>query len=402
MPAETNVPALRPTPDELGLSRYPVDARDQLRAWNAADEYLLAELPEDLYERKSDNPIHVVVVNDSWGALVTALCLRLPETVQIHQLSDSYLAQQATQINLAHNDIPADRVSLLASFDPVPSDIDVLLVKVPKTLALLEDQLGRLAGQLRPDTIVIGTGMVSDIHTSTSAAFERLIGPTRTSLARKKARLIYCTPNPALIGQPPAASSLLSYQVPADVGGAPALTLWQHPGVFSANHLDRGTRLLLQHLPPLAAGARVLDLGCGNGVLGLAAARTEPSSEVTFVDESYRAIASARENAEQHLPGRSMRFLVGDSASLLTEDGPERYDVVLLNPPFHDRHAQSTDTAWRMLADSRRALRPAGELYLVGNRHLAYHVAVKRIFGQADVVASDPGFVVLRARRLAS
>ena len=71
----------------------------------------------------------------------------------------------------------------------------MLLIRVPKSLALLEDQLLRLAPSVHEGTVVVGTGMVKEIHTSTLRLFERILGPTRTSLAERKARLVLCTPD---------------------------------------------------------------------------------------------------------------------------------------------------------------------------------------------------------------
>ena len=50
-----------------------------------------------------------------------------------------------------------------------------------------------------------------------------------------------------------------------------------------------------------------------------------------------------------------------------------------------------------MFADARTALRDGGELWVVGNRHLGYHEKLRRMFGNCELVASDPKFVVLRA-----
>ena len=72
-------------------------------------------------------------------------------------------------------------------------------------------------------------------------------------------------------------------------------------------------------------------------------------------------------------------------------------DLVLNNPPFHSHQATTDATAQRMFADARRALRPGGELWVVGNRHLGYHVTLRRLFGNSRLVASDPKFVVLKA-----
>ncbi len=70
---------------------------------------------------------------------------------------------------------------------------------------------------------------------------------------------------------------------------------------------------------------------------------------------------------------------------------------MLNNPPFHSHRATTDTTARRMFGTARAALREGGELWVVGNRHLGYHVRLRRLFGNCEVVASDPKFVVLRA-----
>lgn len=171
------------------LARFPEHPRDPFRAWDAADEYLLRQLEGIDGAEPVDLSGAVVVVGDRWGALTTVLARHRPV-----QITDSYLAQRATLANLARNGDDPDTVRLLSARDTPPERIDVLLVRVPKSLALLEDQLHRLAPAVHAGTVVIGTGMVKEIHTSTLKLFERIIGPTRTSLAVKKARLIFCTP----------------------------------------------------------------------------------------------------------------------------------------------------------------------------------------------------------------
>ncbi|MFB8366291.1 methyltransferase, partial [Streptomyces sp. NPDC055929] len=66
---------------------------------------------------------------------------------------------------------------------------------------------------------------------------------------------------------------------------------------------------------------------------------------------------------------------------------------------FHSHQATTDAPARRMFADARRVLRPGGELWVVGNRHLGYHVRLRRLFGSCEVVAGEPRFVVLRAVR---
>lgn len=368
---------------EYALARFPEDPRDQLRAWDAADTYLLRHLAD------GGTPLtgSVVVVGDRWGALATALSAHRPT-----QITDSFLAQEATRANLARNGIDAAAVQLLTTQDTPPGRIDVLLVRVPRSLALLEDQLHRLAPGVHEGTVVVGTGMVKEIHTSTLHLFERILGPTRTSLAEKKARLIFCTPYPGIARA--ANPWPYSYQLPDGIGTVSGRTVVNHAGVFCADRLDIGTRFLLQHLPRSRGAERVMDLGCGNGVLGTAIALANPEAEVLFVDESYQAVASAQDTYRANTGGGGAEFLVGDAVAGVPAGS---VDLVLNNPPFHSHQATTDTTAWRMFSGARRALRPGGELWVIGNRHLGYHLKLRRLFGNSELMASDAKFVVLRA-----
>ncbi|MGW0606744.1 methyltransferase [Streptomyces sp. NPDC002640] len=393
---------------ELALSRFPRDPRDRLRAWDASDDYLLRHLAA-----LTPPPAGaVVVVGDRWGALTTALAARAAGTgaavtraagtgagadSPVVQITESFLTREATRANLAANGLAPDAATLLTTRDAPPERIDVLLVRVPKSLALLEDQLHRLAPALHEDSVVIGTGMVKEIHTSTLALFERIVGPTRTSLAERKARLILATPAaPAGRGPNPWP---LRYDLPGDAALVAGRPVVNHAGVFCADRLDVGTRFFLQHLPTGPGLGRVVDLGCGNGVVGTAVALADPDAEVLFTDESFQAVASAEEtcraNGLDGLGGRT-EFRVGDGLDGVPSGSA---DLVLSNPPFHSHQATTDAVARRMFKDARRVLRPGGELWIVGNRHLGYHVKLRRIFGNAELVASDPKFVVLRAVR---
>ncbi|MFI1418597.1 methyltransferase [Streptomyces sp. NPDC020731] len=365
------------------LARFPEDPRDRLRAWDASDEYLLSHLAG----RQVTLSGTVVVVGDRWGALVTALAAHRPT-----QITDSWLGQEATRANLARNGVEPGAARLLTTQDPPPDRIDVLLVRVPKSLALLEDQLLRLAPAVHEDTVVVGAGMVKEIHTSTLDLFERILGPTRTSLAEKKARLIFCTPDPGR--ERPANPWPYRYTLPDGIGPVSGATAVNHAGVFCADRLDIGTRFFLRHLPAGKDGGRVVDLGCGNGVVGTAMALADPRAEVLFVDESFQAVASAQATyRENDVPGHA-EFRVGDGLSGIPADS---VDLVLNNPPFHSHQATTDATAWRMFTGARRTLRRGGELWVIGNRHLGYHVKLRRLFGNSEVVASDPKFVVLKA-----
>ncbi|POX50404.1 50S rRNA methyltransferase [Streptomyces sp. Ru71] len=368
---------------ELALTRFPEDPRDRLRAWDASDAYLLRHLAEERIDLSGT----VVVVGDRWGALVTALAEHAPT-----QITDSHLSQEATRANLARNGVAPGTVSLLTTQDVPPGRIDVLLVRVPKSLALLEDQLLRLAPALHEGSVVVGTGMVKEIHTSTLALFEDILGPTRTSLARQKARLIFCMPEPGR--ERPANPWPYTYRLEDGVGAVSGRPVVNHAGVFCADRLDIGTRFFLRHLPATDGPRRVVDLGCGNGVVGTSVALANPEAEVLFVDESFQAVASAEATYKANgVPGHG-EFRVGDGLAGVASGS---VDLVLNNPPFHSHQATTSATSWRMFTGALRVLRAGGELWVIGNRHLGYHVKLRRVFGNCVVVASDPKFVVLRA-----
>ncbi|WP_411104787.1 methyltransferase [Streptomyces sp. cmx-4-9] len=379
------------------LTRFPEDPRDRLFAWDAADEYLLRHLDSGTGERGPvdlANAGQITVLGDRWGALTTALAAFRPT-----QITDSSLARSATAANLDRAGIGTSKakVTLLTAQDPPPERIDVLLVRVPKSLALLEDQLYRLAPHVHAGTVVVGAGMVKEIHTSTLRLFEKILGPTKTSLAEKKARLIFCTPSAQASARPAGnAPWPVTYTVDEDGGSGAGLTVVNHAGIFCADRLDVGTRFFLQSIPTNTDGARVVDLGCGNGVVGTAVAVADPDAAVVFTDESYQAVASARATYEANVPAgrRTAEFHVGDGVAMLD---PGSVDLVLCNPPFHSHQATTDATALRMFAQSRKVLRPGGELWVVANRHMGYHTHLRRLFGNSEVAASEPKFVVLRA-----
>lgn len=362
----------------LELDRQPPRRDDPLQAFDAADEYLLQQVAES----GLDPAARVLVLNDGFGALAASLAGH----ARVTSSGDSHLAALALAANLARNGLAAEAVTFVPASEATSGPFDLVLVRVPKTLALLEEQLIRLQGQLAPGARVIAAGMLKHLPRAAGDLLERHIGPVQASLAVKKARLLFATPEarPALASPYPSRYRL----------DAPPLTLVNHANVFCREGLDIGTRAFLPHLPQQLGQARVADLGCGNGVLALACALANPEAQFTLVDESYMAVQSARENWSAAFGERTVAIHAADG---LADQPPRSLDLILCNPPFHQQQVVGDFLAWRMFQQARAALTEQGELWLVGNRHLGYHVKLKRLFKRVEQIAATPKFVVLRA-----
>ncbi|CAI3809268.1 Ribosomal RNA large subunit methyltransferase G [Pseudomonas sp. MM223] len=365
---------------ELDLIRQPEQANDPLQAFDAADEYLLAQL----HEQAPDANCRVLVLNDSFGALAASLAGRL----QVVSSGDSHLAHLALEKNLARNGLPFDSVPFVPASKHWQGPFDRVLLRVPKTLALLEEQLIRLQGHLAPGAQVIAGAMIKHLPRAAGDLMEKYIGPVQASLAQKKARLLTAT-----VAERPLARSPYPSRYRLDV---PALDLVNHANVFCREGLDIGTRAFLPHLPRDLGNARVADLGCGNGVLAIASALANPDAQYTLVDESYMAVQSAQENWQAALGERPATFVAADGLAGVEK---QSLDVVLCNPPFHQQQVVGDFLAWRMFQQAREALVVGGALYIVGNRHLGYHSKLARLFRGVEQVAATPKFVILKARK---
>ena len=372
------MPILESPYARLDLIRQPEQPNEPLQAFDAADEYLLTQLHEQQLPAGS----RVLILNDSFGALACALA----QQAEVTSSGDSHLAHLALEKNLQRNGLATDSVTFVPASEAVQGPFDRVLIRVPKTLALLEEQLIRLHGQLAPGAQVIAAAMIKHLPRAAGDLLEKYIGPVQASLAVKKARLLTATP---VEKAAPVSPYPTRYRL-----DQPAIELLNHANLFCREDLDIGTRAFLPHLPRALGNLRVADLGCGNGVLGIVYALGNPQAQLTLVDESYMAVQSARENWQAILGDRPADIRAGDG---LAEQPMDSLDLVMCNPPFHQQQVVGDFLAWRMFTQAKTALAKGGELWIVGNRHLGYHLKLKRLFGKVEQVAATPKFVILRA-----
>jgi 16S rRNA (guanine1207-N2)-methyltransferase len=364
------------------LQRRPPAPGLPLQAWDAADEYLL----DCARAAAGDAPgPRTLIVNDAFGALAVAL-----HDWQPHSWGDSSIAHLALAENFARNGLRNTATPIPATLPPPAAPpYRIVLWRVPKSLALFQQQAAYLQAALDENTALFAGGMIKHLPEQATAILGSL-GRVDILHARKKARLFRVTPARSLPAIAPAASRVL--RIPEL-----DLELEADANVFARDKFDIGARFFIEQFAQLPGARRIADLGCGNGVLGIAVQRRQPDACIAFFDESYQAIASAaRNHARNVAAGAVAEFHVDDG---LSHYGGEPFDVVLCNPPFHQGHAIGDHIAWRMFSQARQHLRAGGELWIVGNRHLDYHAKLKRLFGNCRQIAAHPKFVVLAAAR---
>ncbi len=372
------------------LQRYPRRPRETLQAWCAADSLLIEQTLSELADHalgESGSDIvsenggisadtgPMLVVNDDHGALALALAAQ-------HSWTDSALSALALAANCRLNGVDEPEITYSTQHPPQATRV---IMRVPKQLAYFEYQLACLATNLPAGTPILAGGMDKHLSPHTADLIAHYLGPTQRLPGQRKARLFK-----AVTGQI----------------AAPEPSPWQHyfcqalsaelkalPNVFSRDRLDGGSELLLTQLHKLAPAARITDLACGNGVLGLAALKAGLSASVLFCDESAMAIASARENLYSVCPDKAdgCHFLHGDG---LKAYSGEAVDLMLCNPPFHLQHTVDDFAGRRLLGQAAQHLKPDGRLCLVANRHLRYRPALERLFGKVDVLAENRRFIV--------
>ncbi len=366
----------------LLLQRFPVaQVNRSLQAWDAVDEYLVDHAAQ---QGLIDTDTKLLIINDDFGAI--ALNYHLNSVVTV---TDSTISTAGLIANLQHNNLTFARLQQLSSLDPLPEDIDVILYKIPKSKTLLVEQLITIHNSYKDKSVVFIAGdKAKNIHSSTLQLFTKYLGTTTTSLAKKKARLVFAQLNNTSRYEPNQSNCWTLENSNIVVNNM--------ANVFAREKLDIGARLFIANLPSQLQQRHIVDLGCGNGVIGLSVLEKCSSAKLHFVDESYMAVASAQQNVAANFADSiaHCQFSVNDC---LTGFAPSSVDLILCNPPFHQQNAVTDHIAWQMFKDSYRVLKKGGELRIVGNRQLAYHIKLQRLFGNEKLIASNQKFVVLSA-----
>ncbi|HEX7976681.1 MAG TPA: class I SAM-dependent methyltransferase [Anaerolineales bacterium] len=329
------------------------------------------------------------------GALGVSLSRKLPQG-EACWLDTSILAVELADQSRQANGLA--RVQVLPEISVLPGQagaFDLAVIVLPKGRKLARRWLAEAWGALSPGGALYLAGANGEGIQPVARDAAVLFGPGAVLGYKKGSRLLRFMRPPTLPAEPPAwldepgiaPGTWQEFELDTPQG---SLRLRSLPGVFASGQLDGGTRLLLEHLE-VPAGARVLDLGCGYGLIGLLAARAGVR-QADLVDASLLAVASARENLRLHgvanaeaLPSDGLRAVEG-----------RRYDLVLTNPPFHVGKEVEYGVTQGFIRQAWQALEPGGHMLLVANRFIPYERVMQPVFTGVERVAETGKFHLLR------
>ena len=183
----------------------------------------------------------------------------------------------------------------------------------------------------------------------------------------------------------------------ASVPGGEPLVFASYPGCFCHRRLDEGGLALAEVVSRemksgAVAGRKVLDMGCGCGLVGFLVASVVPGLELAMVDSHSRAVEAARENAARF--GSRAEVLLADDGIASRPDWAGAFDVFVGNPPYYSDYR----IAEVFLETALRALKPGGACYTVCKNAAGLEPVQKRYFPKVEIV-SRRGYAVLKSTR---
>ncbi|MCD6520180.1 MAG: class I SAM-dependent methyltransferase [Anaerolineae bacterium] len=289
-----------------------------------------------------------------------------------------------------------EQVSLQPGIAPKASEamFDVILFPIPKGRALARLYLDGFARLLRPGGRLYISGATKAGVKSVIRDALLLFEKKRVLAYKKGCRVVLLYKGAASKESLPSSHQVPRFHTFAVEIKGQKLAIFSQPGIFSWQHLDPGTRLLLEHLS-VRPDESILDVGCGYGVIGMYAAKQALQGHADLVDIDVLACDCARRGLIANRI-KNAQVIWEDALELLEE---ERYSLIVSNPPFHIGHRVDLQMAQTFISRAHRALLPRGRLILVANRFLPYDKLLHRHFPSVDIPVQTPQYRVFTARR---
>jgi len=338
-------------------------------------------------------------INDGTGALAVAMAKKAPQ-VSCSMISYDLLAITCARLTLAENNM--DNIWINSDIDlshPELQEPNLVIFNIYKGRNLNRRILLHTWNALKPSGCLLISGAnnqgVQSIFKDASHLFNNI-----SVLAYKKGNRVakFIKENHRQIDLPDWTSepgiALGTWQTLHVNTGGFSSDLVSLPGVFSYANLDTGTALLLSTIDDLS-GKKVLDIGCGYGIIGLYSA-AHNAGVVDMVDSSLLAIASTQENITRH----QFPTCQAIPSDLLSVVRGRHYDCILSNPPFHAGLQVDYQTAQALIYSAVSSLEPGGHLQLVANRFIPYDRLMVEVFGNVETLAQTPSYRILSSRKV--
>lgn len=345
-----------------------------------------------------DSQDRVWCINSGTGALGVSIAMKAPSGSCTMFIYDT-LAVTCAELTFALNNLDTIRIfSDINLSHPEMEKPDLILFNIFKGRYLNRRILLQTWNALKPGGKILISGAnnqgVQSVIKDASQLFRN-----NSVLAYKKGNRIvklikeshYEMDLPDWTGEPGIAPGTWSrFQLDIDEHSFDLVSL---PGVFSYGSLDGGTALLLSTIGDLS-GKKVLDVGCGWGIIGLYSAAHNAAS-VDMIDSSLLAIASSQENITRNKYPVCRAF----PSDLLSAVQGRAYNCVLSNPPFHVGLRVDYQAAHALIAGARFVLEPGGHIQLVANRFIPYDRLMMEVFGNVKTLVQTPAFRILASRK---
>lgn len=351
------------------------------------DRMLLRVLDETFQAEPWRKSAPVLVVNDATGALSA--------WVQAQGLEARFMQDSAS---LAAQQTAVTGPVATAPSPELFSEVATVIYRLARPLEALEEFSWHVARWAAPEVMVLAGQLQRHLNFSLNRVLDTVFEQVSASRGYYKARALRAqVPRPLSGTTPPR----MPRKNTVSVAGQ-RLELRAYGLTFGAAKLDPGTRLLLETVlaeptnifPP---NATVVDLGCGNGTIVTALAKTLPTLRLTATDDSASAVKSTTATlAANGVAG--VRVLHQSGLARLADAS---VDVVLLNPPFHDGTELTTDIAYFLFEEAARTLKTGGVLLTVFNASQGYRPQLQARVGPTHQLARDHRFIITQSQKAA-
>lgn len=163
-------------------------------------------------------------------------------------------------------------------------------------------------------------------------------------------------------------------------------------GVFSKTRIDVGTSILLGTIVPLRLSGRILDLGCGYGVIGITIASTSADARVVCADVNERAVSLAKRNAQRLHVDSQVETIVSDRFTNIKG----QFNTIVINPPIR----AGKKITYSMYDGAYQSLIDGGSMFIVIRKAQGAPSALEyleSVFSSVNVINKSKGYWIIQA-----